>query len=269
MHTETIALLVVLGVVVGAVGTLVGAGGGFLLAPVLLLVYPHDNPQTLTAISLAAVFANSASGSIAYLRQRRVDIRSGLVFGAATLPGAIGGALAVSAVPRRAFDAIMAVALAAVAVWIARQGGRHTARRDGTLRRLADADGNTWTYRVPLRRGAAYSVGVGFASSFLGIGGGVFHVPILVAGLGFPTHVATATSHFVLVLMSGTAVITHAVQGSYHVGNGLRRSLALAVSLAAGAQLGARASLRVPALAIERLLAVALAVVAIRLAVAL
>lgn len=259
-------LLVGLGLLVGAVGTLVGAGGGFLLAPVLLILYPHDSPQTLTAISLAAVFANSTSGSIAYARQRRIDVRSGLVFGAATLPGAIGGAFAVDAVPRRAFDAIMAAALAVVAVWIASHGERGGgSRKAGSERALVDSSGKEWRYRVPVRRGAVYSVFVGFASSFLGIGGGVFHVPILVAGLGFPTHIATATSHFVLALMSGAAVVTHAVQGSYAVGDGLRRSIVLAIGLAVGAQVGARASLRIPAIAIERVLAIALALVALRL----
>ena len=85
MSPEAVVGLVALGLGVGAVGTLVGAGGGFLLTPVLLLVYPHDPPQTITAISLAAVWANSTSGSLAYARQRRIDYRSGLVFGAATL----------------------------------------------------------------------------------------------------------------------------------------------------------------------------------------
>ncbi|HEY2326065.1 MAG TPA: sulfite exporter TauE/SafE family protein [Gaiellaceae bacterium] len=252
--TETIAFLVVLGVAVGALGTLVGAGGGFLLAPILLLVYPHDNPQTLTSISLAAVFANSVSGSVAYLRQRRVDIRNGLIFGACGVPGAVIGAIAVGHVPRRAFDVSMAATLGAVAIWLAANRGRRAPAQDGS---------------VPVARGAAFSVVVGFVSSFLGIGGGVFHVPILVMALGYPTHTATATSHFVLALMSGSAVATHAVQGVYHVGHGLRRALVLATSLAVGAQLGARVSVRVPALAIERLLAVALAVVAVRLAVAI
>src|SRR5581483_9594165 len=233
-----------LGVGVGAAGTLVGAGGGFLLAPVLLLAYPHDSPQTLTSISLAAVWANSSSGSLAYRRRRRIDVRSGLVFGAATLPGAVAGAVLVGHVPRRAFDAVMAVALAAAAVWIALRRERPHDRR-GTLRELVDRDGRVWRYRVPLARGALYSILVGFASSFLGIGGGVFHVPILVAGLGFPTHVATATSHFVLAQMSAAGVVTHALEGSYRVGNGLRRSLALALGVADGAQAGARASTRV------------------------
>jgi uncharacterized protein len=257
--------LVALGLAVGAVGTLVGAGGGFLLTPVLLLVYPHDPPETVTAISLAAVWANSTSGSAAYARQRRIDYRSGLVFGAATLPGAVGGALLVDHVPRRAFDVIMAFALASVAVWIALHGEAAGPGERGSLRTIVDAAGREWRYRVPVGRGALISVGVGFASSFLGIGGGVFHVPILVAGLGFPTHIATATSHFVLAQMSGAGVVTHLVQGSYHVGHGLRRSIALAIGVAVGAQIGARVSTRVSAVAIERLLAVALIVVAIRL----
>jgi uncharacterized membrane protein YfcA len=262
---QVASALVALGLVVGAVGTLVGAGGGFLLTPVLLLVYPHDSPRTITAISLAAVWANSTSGSVAYWRQRRIDVRSGLLFGAATLPGAIGGALVVDWVPRRAFDLIMGVALAAVAAWIALRGEAAGPRRHGAERVVVDSTGREWRYRVPLAPGALISVAVGFGSSFLGIGGGVFHVPILVAGLGFPTHIATATSHFVLAQMSAAGVVTHLVQGSYGLGDGLRRSAALAVGVAVGAQLGARVSTRVPAVAIERLLAAALILVAIRL----
>jgi hypothetical protein len=40
---------------VGAFGTVVGAGGGFILTPILLLLYPHERAATLTAISLTAV----------------------------------------------------------------------------------------------------------------------------------------------------------------------------------------------------------------------
>jgi hypothetical protein len=267
MSLETASLLVLLGVAVGGVGTLVGAGGGFLLTPVLLLVYPHDSPRTITAISLAAVWANSTSGTIAYARQGRIDRRSGIVFGIATLPGAVGGALLVRYVPRSVFDGLMAVALAAVAVLIAVRGERPHAREWGVPRVVIDRRGREWRYRVPEARGVVYSVAVGFASSFLGIGGGVFHVPILVTALGFPTHIATATSHFVLSMMSGAGVITHAFEGSYRIGNGLRRSVALAVGVAVGAQAGAHVSTRVPAVVIERLLAAGLALVAIRLAI--
>ncbi len=57
-------LLVLLGVGVGAFGTIVGSGGGFILTPILflLLLYPHDRPATITAISLTAVFLQRRIG---------------------------------------------------------------------------------------------------------------------------------------------------------------------------------------------------------------
>ena len=265
----TAVLLALLGVGVGAFGTVVGAGGGFVLTPVLLLLYPHDPPQRLTAISLTVVFFNAASGTWAYLRQHRVDVRSGLVFAAATIPGAIGGALLTGTVSRRLFDALMGVVLGLLAVWLltgerwrpgpARRGMRH--------RVLVDRDGLRYEYDVPLVSGALYSLGVGFVSSFLGIGGGVIHVPLLVRALGFPTHVATATSHFVLAWMAGVGAVTHAVSGSFAGGHGVRRAVALSLGVIVGAQAGARLSRRLRGHHIERLLAVALLALAARLLV--
>ena len=263
----TAVLLALLGVAIGGFGTVVGAGGGFVLTPVLLLLYPHDSPRTLTAISLAAVFFNASSGTAAYLRQRRVDVRSGLVFAAATLPGAVGGALLSGAVSRRVFDAIMAAVLTLLAVWLL-AGDRWRPRPPATgvrRRLLVDREGLLYEYDVPLRRGALYSLAVGFVSSFLGIGGGVIHVPLLVRALGFPTHVATATSHFVLAWMAGAGTVTHAVAGSFSHGDGLRRAAAISVGVVVGAQVGARLSQRLGGRHIERLLAVALLALAARL----
>lgn len=268
MHWDatTAVLLVLLGVGVGAFGTVVGAGGGFVLTPVLLLLYPHDSARLLTAISLTAVFFNAASGSAAYLRQRRVDVRSGAVFAAATLPGAVGGALLTGVVSRSVFDGVMGGVLAALAIWLA-VGGRWRPRtaRGARRRTLVDRDGLVYEYDVPLLRGALYSLGVGFVSSFLGIGGGVIHVPLLVRALGFPTHIATATSHFVLAWMAGTGTLTHVVAGSFAHGHGVRRAVALSVGVVAGAQLGARISRRLGGHHIERALALALLALAVRL----
>ena len=91
---QTAILLCLLGFAVGAFGTVVGAGGGFILTPVLLLIYPQDSPALITAISLLVVFFNASSGTVAYTRLRRVDFRSGIVFGGATVPGSILGVFA-------------------------------------------------------------------------------------------------------------------------------------------------------------------------------
>lgn len=269
MSVTAIVLLGLLGLAVGGFGTIVGAGGGFILTPVLLIVYPHDSAATLTAIGLVAVFFNAGSGSIAYARQRRIDYRSGGAFALATLPGAVLGALAVGLLPRRAFDLMMTVLLMAIAAWLV-AGGRgpdHPPRGRLVDRVAVDRAGHVYRYRVALWRGVVYSTGVGLVSSLLGIGGGILHVPLLVRALGFPTHIATATSHFVLAIMAGAGSVTHVLAGSFGHGHGVRRAAILAVSVAIGAQVGARISPRLSERFIERALAASLIVLAVRLAI--
>lgn len=260
-------LLCVLGFGVGVFGTLVGAGGGFILTPVLLLLYPHDTPALITAISLVVVFFNAGSGSLAYSRQRRIDYRSGLVFAACTLPGAVLGVLVADRVSRPTFDVIMGIALVALATWLLR--GREEPHGHGhgrgTPRTIIDREGKEYRYRANVRAGAALSVVVGFLSSFLGIGGGVVHVPLLVAILGFPTHIATATSHFVLAFMALVATLTHVFAGTFHHGLGLRRAAALSVGVVFGAQLGAKLSRRLSGKVIQRLLSAGLFLLGFRL----
>jgi uncharacterized membrane protein YfcA len=96
--------LILLGVAVGLYGTLIGAGGGFVLMPILLLLHPKISPEHLTAISLAVVFFNALAGSESYAMMKRIDYKSGLMFAAATVPGAIIGALSTSYVPRHLFN---------------------------------------------------------------------------------------------------------------------------------------------------------------------
>jgi len=119
-------------------------------------------------------------------------------------------------------------------------------------------------YHVELPLGIAMSFVIGFASSLLGIGGGFIHVPALIAVLGFPVHIATATSHFVLAIMATVGTITHILAGD--LVDVWPRAVYLAVGAVVGAQVGARLSARVHGTVIVRLLAAALAIVALRLA---
>lgn len=266
----TTAGWVALGLGVGAYGTLIGAGGGFILVPVLLFVYPRLSATQVTAISLAVVFVNAVSGSIRYSRMRRIDYRSGIVLAAATVPGAVLGAIVVGAIPRRLFDVIMGVALILVSLFLlARPGTSRSLWAESPFtvaRSLTDADGKTYTFRFNLGLAALFSVGIGFVSSLLGIGGGIIQVPLLTSFFAFPAHIATATAQFALLFTSAAGALTHLVQGAYQPF--VRLTIELAVGVVIGAQVGAALSRRVASTVIIRLLAVGLGLVGLRLLLA-
>ena len=260
--------LIVLGFGTGAYGTLIGAGGGFVLVPILLLLYPHDGPHLITSISLAVVFFNAASGSEAYARMGRVDYRSGLLFAIATIPGAVLGALTTSLLPRSLFDMTFGVLLVAASTYLVWRSARpnESAGRIGhgsTTRRLIEADGTEHTYSFSVPLGMFLSLFVGYLSSLFGIGGGIIHVPLLTSLLHFPVHIATATSHFILAIMALAGTVTHIATGTF--AQGVHRTVYLSIGVLIGAQVGAKLSNRLSGVWIIRSLAIALGLVGVRL----
>jgi uncharacterized membrane protein YfcA len=201
---------------------------------------------------------------------KRIDYKSGLIFAAATIPGAIIGALNTSAVPRRLFDIIFGILLVVAAAFLALKSnlaetGRQVYHPDKhqMTRHIEEADGTTFDYAFNPWVGVVLSVLVGYVSSFLGIGGGIIHVPLLVYFLNFPIHVATATSHFILVIMALTGTIVHIMTGSFS--HGVHHMISLAIGVVIGAQVGAHLSVHLKGSWIIRSLAIALGLVGLRI----
>lgn len=252
----------------GAYGTLIGAGGGFVLVPFLLLLYPTESPEIITSISLAVVFFNALSGSLAYARHGRIDYRAGGQFALATIPGAILGALSTAYMPRHVFDMVMGVLMilgAGVLLWRPLRVESRSTAPDARYpsHTVIERDGSAHTFSYNPFLGIWLSALVGYLSSLLGIGGGIIHVPALVHLLNFPVHIATATSHFVLAIMAATGTIVHIATGTF--AHGVRRTVMLSVGVFIGAQVGAWCSQRVHGVWILRSLAIALGLVGIRL----
>jgi uncharacterized membrane protein YfcA len=251
-------LLTGLGFGVGALGTLVGAGGGFLLVPALMLLRPESSPAALTSTSLAVVFFNAYSGTLAYVRMGRIDYFAAALFALAGIPGAILGVLLVHEVPRHAFEVLFGVLLLAA-------GGAILRDPLGRARRGA-ADGSVPDLRADPRAARIGSIGsayVATVASLLGLGGGIVHVPFLVRVLGYPAHVATATSHCVLACMALVATAMHLALGT--LTGRLEDTLSLAVGVMMGAPLGAALSTRLGGAVIVRALGAALCLVGVRL----
>lgn len=260
-------MLAAIGLFVGAFGTLIGVAGGFILIPILLFMYPDESPATITSITLTVAFFNSLSGSIAYWRQKRIDFKSGLLFAATAIPGAILGAFLVDYLSRSAFQYIFGALLLAVALYLVFRPSR---RMNGSFLNLwkktckiTDGKNNIHEYSYNLPLGMTIAFFVGIISSLLGIGGGIIHVPALTQILCFPIHIATATSHFMVAITTFSAIITHIIENTFASDYG--RALVLSLGAVVGAQFGARWSQKVSPTWIVRLLAAGLIIVALRL----
>ncbi len=266
-------VLILVGFVLGTLGTLIGAGGGFILVPLLLITHPHLPPEIVTAISMAVVGINAISGSIAYAAAGRIDYRAGITFALFTIPGSILGVYTVKFITKSTFDIIFGSLLILVAAFLLMQGAKKImldkepliGRKGWRQHELTDKIGETYKYSYNQLKGIIVSIFVGYISPLLGIGGGIIHVPAMVHWLRFPVHIATATSHFILAIMAMVSVIVHIFQGSYNDPMILHMIAGLGIGVVGGAQLGAYLSDKLKGNAIIRALAISLGIVGVRL----
>ena len=263
------------GVLAGGVGALLGVGGGFIAVPIMFMVLGLS-PQVAVGVSLTMAFFNSLSGSLAYWRQKRIDLASGWKFAVATIPGAIAGSYLAGSFTEHSFGIVFGLLLIALAILMYHNSLDPPKRpaeanpvtpelkrpnSGWVTRELSDAQGNEYCYRFNEYWGIVASLGVGFISSVLGIGGGIIHMPFMVMVLKFPPHIAAATSLFILSWSSLIGAGTHFILGHF----AWQMAVALAVGGALGAQFGATICRRITPVYLIKLFAVAMVLIGLRL----
>ena len=133
----------------------------------------------------------------------------------ATIPGAFLGTWLTRYISSSVFGIIFAFLLIIMATYIFLRKEPHI-KNDVTInhtRAITDVHGHHFEYSPKVCWGITLSFLVGVLSSLLGIGGGIIHVPAMLYLLGFPVHIATATSHFVLAGSSFFGSISHFTAG--------------------------------------------------------
>ncbi len=248
-----------LGMGVGTFGTLVGIGGGLICVPIFIFLMSDgglwpcfSTAGQIAGTSLFVVLANAVSGTMAYVRQRRVYFNAAVPFALTTLPGAFLGSYIVDKFSNEMLDMYFGVFLLVMAVlmyWNA------THKPHSEVKELPR------NFKFDKNLGIGSSMFVGFLSSIFGIGGGVIHVPLMVYLLGFPVHVATATSHFVLAVSSLAGVVSHFLLS--HIV--WLPALGIGAGAVIGAQIGAKISKKTKSKVILALLSLAMFALGVRL----
>lgn len=248
----------------GALGSILGIGGGVFLVPCLVLIYAM--PMTAAVgTGLVSIIATSSAVASHNVQKGLVNMRLGMLLELATVLGALAGAAAASMLPARLLIGLFGLlqAVMGVLLW------RGPAPGDGASRaapagRLGGeyydaAEGRRVVYamrRLPV--GLAVSFGAGGLSGLLGVGGGVFKVPALHLFCGVPMKAAAATSNFMIG-------VTAAASAFLYYGRGEVRPLetsAAVLGVAAGSFLGTHASARLKDASVRRAFALLLAYLA-------
>ncbi len=175
--------------------TMIGLGGGLIFSPLFVLL----NFSKAMAVS-ASLFLNgiaAISAATVYVRKKMVDFSVAVPLIVTASLGAPLGALTTHRVNTRIFVSIMAgvIFLAAMRMLFSGQL-KEEAVEISQKRRIIG--------------GGLIGLVIGFISGLLGIGGGVFVVPLLIYFIKVPTRTAAASSIFIVCFSSTSGFITHA-----------------------------------------------------------
>ncbi len=259
-----IALLLGLGLLAGFVAGFVGIGGGAVMVPVLLELFrrwglPESGVvQAAMATSLVVAVGNIASSIVRQAKQRRILWR--LV--PYLIPGSLGGgwlaARLATSLPGRLLEHVLAAVLLVVAVRMLTD--IHHRDRD--------------THRIRWWQGLLVGVMVGLVAGLSGLAGGVVMVPALALILGLRAEWLAGTSSAVILWSALAAAMGYLTAtppqplGPGFVGYaGLPIAGLLAVTAIPGAQLGAYVNRHANSRLFQRIFAVFLVLVVIRLVV--
>ncbi|MFJ8817527.1 sulfite exporter TauE/SafE family protein [Amycolatopsis thermoflava] len=249
-----LAVVALAGLLIGVALGALGAGGSILAVPAL--VYLAGQPLTAAVPTALMVVGLSSAAAVApRLRAGVVRWRVALVFGAAGVPAAFGGAALGRSLSPRLLMLGFAVLMAVVAVRMFRD----RAGAGGACR--TTSGGVNWRTCLPSAVGTGAVVGM--LTGLFGVGGGFLIVPALTLLLGLDAAAAVATSLVVIVINSAAGLVAHA---GAPVDWGVTAVFALTAAIAAVA--GGRLTRRLPAKLVRRAFAVVVLLVAAGLAVA-
>ncbi|RBW71274.1 sulfite exporter TauE/SafE family protein [Bacillus taeanensis] len=216
-------ILVIIGFFGGTIGSLVGLGGGIIVVPSLLLFsyytpfFPSLSPQIIVGISIIILIVTGLSSTLAYLKQKKVDVYSGIIFFIGSGPGAYIGALINKTISFQGFSIYFGGFMIFISLLLMIRGHLKPLKLSiGKVHSFKDEEGREYTYRYSAVLAVFIAFFVGVLSGLFGIGGGSLMVPVMLLLFGFPTSVAIATSMFLVFLSALVGSIAHIRLGNVH-----------------------------------------------------
>ncbi|RPF50342.1 sulfite exporter TauE/SafE family protein [Aquisalibacillus elongatus] len=220
-------VMLLIGLASAFMGSLVGLGGGLIFVPSLLFLskfsesFSWVTPQNVVAMSLLIMIFTGLSSTLTYLKSKRVDIYSGLIFLTGSIPGALVGVWLNSYVNINSFELYFGILMLGLAslffvkdYLLQFATARNTRGKKFYVHREFNLTGKKVEYSYSIIFGVIISFFVGMISGLFGIGGGSLMVTAMILFFSFPAHIAAPTSMFMIFVSSIVSSSAHVVAGN-------------------------------------------------------
>ncbi len=219
---EFLAIMFLVSIVAGLVGSMVGLGGGVVVIPILTIFF-GINIHFAIGASLVSIIATSSGAAATYVRDKMTNLRVGMFLELGTTAGAIAGAFIAAYTNSLALEVIFGGILLVSLIPLIRKIGEDIPANpelEGLSKRLSlrgsyeETDGRTVSYNATRPRlGLIGMVFAGMVSGLLGIGGGTFKVLSMDLAMKLPMKVSTTTSNFMIGVTAAASAGVYYVRG--------------------------------------------------------
>ena len=239
---------------------IVGAGAGFgtglaglsaaaVIAP-MLVTFLHVNAYEAVGIALASDVLASAASAYTYKKNKNLDVKNGLVMLVSVLVFTLVGSYLASLLPQTAmggFSMFMTLLAGLKFIFHPVMETKESNKNRSKLKAVSQS--------------IICGMAVGLICGFVGAGGGMMMLLILVSVLGYELKTAVGTSVFIMTFTALTGAISH-----FAIGSGISDYLILALCIVftlIGAMLTARFANKASPKVMNRTLGFGLAVMSI------
>jgi len=189
------AILIIAIFIISLILTMVGLGGGLIFSPLFIILGFVKSEAASASLFLNLIAA--ASAAYTYSRKKMVDFSLAIpLIISSSLAAPIGSYLNVR-IDVKPFLMILAVVLALAGVRM-------------LISPSADVEVVSVESSKKIIGGIGIGAGIGVMGGLLGIGGGVFIVPLLIYVMKTPTKIAAASSTFIVCFSSLTGFLGYA-----------------------------------------------------------
>ncbi|MHA1839740.1 MAG: sulfite exporter TauE/SafE family protein [Candidatus Ranarchaeia archaeon] len=229
---------------VGVLSALLGLGGGFITTPVLIVI--GLPPALVIGTVLAMILFTSVSSSLAYSRQKKICYKIGFLTAIPTIVGAVIGSVQSSIINTEFFKILFVICLFPIAIKMCFSHSK-------TCRVTENFGENNQEITSTLGKRELKTATLGFVSGllsgFLGIGGGVIMVPVLLHVGRLSMHRAVATSTFIMMFTSLSGLMVKIAFNQIY----MDLAVFLIIGITLGSQIGAHLCAKVSSNGLQQL----------------